>query len=133
MIQNEHQYRTSKTALKRFTVAAQHYQPSPDLHPKLAAAQLEAFQGQIETLRAELAEYEALKSQSLTLDTAPLEALGEDLIKARIATGMSQASLAKSLRLKPQQIQRYEASKYASASLSRVLEVARVLRDAGNH
>jgi ribosome-binding protein aMBF1 (putative translation factor) len=67
------------------------------------------------------------------LDTAPLEAIADDLIKARIAAGMSQASLAKSLRLKPQQIQRYEASKYASASLSRVLEVARVLRNAGNH
>ena len=67
------------------------------------------------------------------MDTAPLEALGEDLIKARIAAGMSQASLAKSLRLKPQRIQRYEASKYASASLTRVLQVARLLRNAGNH
>jgi len=38
-----------------------------------------------------------------------------------------QKSLARRLGLKEQQIQRYEASEYASASLARVLSVVEVL------
>ena len=49
------------------------------------------------------------------------------LIKARIARGLSQKSLAGRLGLKEQQNQMYEASEYASASLARVRSVAEVL------
>ena len=45
------------------------------------------------------------------------------LIKARIARGMSQRDLAERIGLKEQQIQRYEATDYASVSLSRIREV----------
>ena len=48
------------------------------------------------------------------------------LIRARIAQGLSQKSLAGRLGLKEQQIQRYEASEYASASLARIRSVAEV-------
>ena len=46
------------------------------------------------------------------------------LIRAGIARGLSQKSLASRLGLKEQQIQRYEASEYASASLARIRSVA---------
>lgn len=49
------------------------------------------------------------------------------LIKARIAQGLSQKDLAGRLGLKEQQIQRHEATDYASASLSRIREVAEVV------
>jgi ribosome-binding protein aMBF1 (putative translation factor) len=130
MIQNEHQYRMSKAALKRFSIALKEYQPSPKLHPKLAVAQREAFQGQIDSLKAELDEFEQLKQNALSLDTEPLENIAEKLIQARVARGFTQAELAAKLKMKTQQIQRYEASKYANASLTRVLEVARVLQNA---
>ena len=45
------------------------------------------------------------------------------LIKARIAQGLSQKELAERIGLKEQQIQRYEATDYASANLSRIKEV----------
>ncbi len=130
MIQNEHQYKVSKAALNKFLLALEQYQPSANLHPKLATAQREAFQGQIDTLKAELEEYKQLKNQELNINTAPLEHLGEDLIRVRVARGYTQAQLAAKLKMKPQQIQRYEASKYASASLARVLEVVNVLQNA---
>jgi ribosome-binding protein aMBF1 (putative translation factor) len=130
MIQNEHQYKVSKAALNKFLLALEQYQPSAGLHPKLAAAQRQAFQGQIDTLKAELEAYEHLKAQEPSINTAPLEQIADDLIRARIASGYTQAQLAAKLKMKPQQIQRYEASKYASASLARVLEVARVLQNA---
>ena len=130
MIQNEHQYKVTKAALHKFMLALEQYQPSPTLHPKLAVAQRAAFQGQIDTLKAEIEEYEQLKNQELTINTAPLEQIADDLIRARVASGYTQAQLAAKLKMKPQQIQRYEASKYASASLARVLEVAKVLQNA---
>ena len=48
-------------------------------------------------------------------------------IKACIARGYTQAELAKRLRLKPQQLQRYEATRYHSVSFRRLLEIARAL------
>jgi len=41
---------------------------------------------------------------------------------------LSQGELADKLGLKEQQIQRYEMTEYASASMNRVLEIAGVLR-----
>jgi transcriptional regulator with XRE-family HTH domain len=57
-----------------------------------------------------------------------VETLPDTLIRARIAAGLSQAALAERLGMKPQQVQRYEATKYASASLTRLLEVARAIQ-----
>ena len=65
----------------------------------------------------------------------PLDGLGTvaelpaTLIKARIARGLSQKDLADRIGLKEQQIQRYEATDYASASLTRIKEVVSALRD----
>jgi HTH-type transcriptional regulator/antitoxin HigA len=50
------------------------------------------------------------------------------LIQARIAQGLSQTDLAERLGMKPQQIQRYEATEYMSASLARLIEIAEVLQ-----
>src|SRR5947199_184943 len=49
------------------------------------------------------------------------------LIQARIAAGLTQKQLAERLGLKEQQIQRYEATGYASASLKRVSAVIQAL------
>jgi transcriptional regulator with XRE-family HTH domain len=49
------------------------------------------------------------------------------LIRARIARGLTQRDLAIKLGLKEQQIQRYEETDYASASLARINEVIRAL------
>lgn len=56
-----------------------------------------------------------------------LSELPATLIKARIAAKLSQKALAERLGLKEQQIQRYEATEYASANLARVIEVSEML------
>lgn len=61
----------------------------------------------------------------LSLDS--FDGLAEGLIKARIASGLSQRELADRLGLKEQQIQRYEADRYGSASLQRVQEIAQAI------
>ena len=54
-------------------------------------------------------------------------ALPQALPQGRIAAGLSQKELAERLGLKEQQIQRDEATDDASASLTRICEVARSL------
>ncbi|WP_029889815.1 helix-turn-helix domain-containing protein [Polycyclovorans algicola] len=79
-------------------------------------------------LVATLESYQAAKSG----DCAPMkQRAGDDpgalLIVARIVRGWSQKELARKLGLKEQAIQRYEAERYRSISLSNLLRVARAL------
>jgi transcriptional regulator with XRE-family HTH domain len=90
--------------------------------------ELKAVLAETRRLEAELDDYEALKEGRGEVGTAKsLEDLPRLLIRARIAAGLTQAELAEELGLKEQQIQRYEATDYESASLSRLTEVADAL------
>ena len=95
------------------------------VHPLIAKAQEDALNSQLADLEGELTEYEAVKAGGF--DLGALKGLGDIpkmLIQARIANGLSQRELAERLGLKEQQIQRYEATEYASASLTRMREIA---------
>jgi DNA-binding Xre family transcriptional regulator len=88
----------------------------------------EGMESQLADLREKLAEYEALRSGKVReLELRSLKELPEALIRARIAAGLSQKELAMRLGLKEQQVQRYEATRYAGASLERVQAVADAL------
>ncbi|AWR87659.1 helix-turn-helix transcriptional regulator [Meiothermus taiwanensis] len=129
-IENEREYRISGAWLRRFEQSLEQLQRAPlgNEHPKLRQARLEALQSQIEDLREQMAQYEALRRREVrSVQVSSLEDLPEALIKARIAAGLTQEQLAKRLKLKKQQIQRYEATHYASASLERLIEIARAL------
>jgi ribosome-binding protein aMBF1 (putative translation factor) len=65
------------------------------------------------------------KRRVITLHS--IEELPKTLIQARIAAGLSQEELAAKLGLKAQQVQRYEANDYQSASLERINKIVRVL------
>jgi len=65
--------------------------------------------------------------QRKLLEVDDLGDLPQALIRARIAARLSQRELAARLDLKEQQIQRYEATDYSSASLARILEVVEAL------
>ena len=93
-------------------------------------AQLEAERSRIMAEGA-IAEYDALTTrpadEPLVFSLDSIEALPLALIKARIAAKLSQKELAERLGLKEQQIQRYEATEYASANMARVIEVSQAL------
>src|SRR5262249_8591733 len=100
----------------------------PEDPAQLQRAEEEALRSQIADLQVQVEEYEALSAGErsvLTLDS--FEELPRALIQARIAAGLGHKDLADRLSLKEQQIQRYEATDYASASLERVQEVIRAL------
>ena len=132
MIKNERQYRITRTQAERFAQTLEGLRSRPEgadgVHPMIAQAQVEAVSSQLADLEAELREYEAIREGKF-----PVEALREAvnlpelLIKARIARGLTQRELADRLGLKEQQIQRYEATDYATAKWSRIREVAGAL------
>lgn len=132
MIKNERQYRITKSQAEKFerALAQVSGEPTGDLasQPLLRKAQEDALRSQLADLRAQLEEYDALRSgQRSVLQLDSFEELPRALIQARIASGLTQKQLADRLGLKEQQIQQYEASEYASASLARVTEVIRAL------
>jgi DNA-binding transcriptional regulator YiaG len=90
--------------------------------------QIAAMRSQLEDLRTEIDEYEAIRSgEHSRLSLESLDQLPRALVAARIAAGLTQADLAKRLGVHVQQIQRYEATGYASASTRRVNDVVRAL------
>ena len=132
MIKNERQYRITKAQAVKFAGALNSLRQRPGedgLHPLIAKAQEDALSSQLADLENELHEYEALKAGDFQMDSLRVVAdLPLILIKARIAQGLSQRDLAERVGLKEQQIQRYEATDYASANLARIKEVASVFR-----
>jgi HTH-type transcriptional regulator / antitoxin HipB len=81
----------------------------------------------IDRLTAEIAEYDKLQQGESVFKISSLTELSIALIKARIASGMTQKELAEKIGVKEQQIQRYEANHYESASFERLREVFEAL------
>ncbi len=131
MIKNDRQYKITKTQSEKFVKALRDISQgasAQDIHPALAKAQKEAIKSQYEELQQELKEYEELKGgKRKTIKVSSFERLPVALIQARIARGLTQKELAQKLGLKEQQIQRYEASSYAKASLSRINQIIDIL------
>ena len=129
MISNERQYTITCSELKKFKASLEELekqsQMKMDFNEQMRhQLYLDALNSQIDTFKEEIAEYERLKSgtvQRLSFDS--LEQLPDALIKARIVRGLTQGQLAISLGLKEQQIQQYESTRYANASLSRIMAV----------
>lgn len=131
MIKNEKQYRISKAQVRRFedALAELGAQKRPaNITPRLWQAQREAAESQLQDLREQVDVYERLhwgKDKQLMLEA--VEDLPKTLIQARIASGMTQEGLALRLGLKTQQVQRYEATEYESASFARIRKVVEAL------
>jgi ribosome-binding protein aMBF1 (putative translation factor) len=130
MIKNDRQFRITKAQAEKFERAIKEAAASPKrkVHPVLQKAEMDALKSQLHDLRREIEEYNALRSgkrKIVALDS--LEDLPKTLIQARIAAGLTQEELAAKLGLKPQQIQRYEATDYHKASIDRMYEILRAL------
>lgn len=132
MIRNERQYRITKAQIRKFESALSQEKEKgledDKVHPLLKNAYLDAIQSQLDDLREQLNDYEKLRSgEKEVYVLESFDDLPKYLIKARIASGLTQKELAERLGLKEQQIQRYEATEYKSANLSRLLQVIKAL------
>ena len=131
MIKNEKQYRITNAQARRFEVALAELtrqQRPANITPRLWQAQRDAAESQLRELQEQIDAYELLhvgKSKELILEA--VEDLPKTLIRARIASGMTQEGLAHRLGVKTQQVQRYEATEYESASFARICKVVQAL------
>lgn len=124
MIKNEKQYQITSKKLDEFKEAISHLKNSIDVNPDLRSIQIGALQAQIEVMESDLEEYLQLKGgQIRQIEIKSFRELPEVMIKARIAKRLTQTELAEKLKMKTQQLQRYEWENYESASLSRICEV----------
>lgn len=128
MIYSDKQYGVSSAQLTKLQEALAAAQERASDQSWLKQAEIDALKSQIADIEAEISEYNLLKSGQVSFSkTYALEELPRVLVQARIASGMSQTDLAEKLSMKPQQVQRYEATDYMGASLGRLIEISRAL------
>jgi HTH-type transcriptional regulator / antitoxin HipB len=129
MIQNERQYKITKTKLRDLKLDLSGLDaPDSDLHTRLMLARKNSLNILIGELEQEIAEYDRLKSGQIT--KFPIESLGDlprVMIEARIAVGMTQKELAEKIGVQEQQIQKYEANHYRAVGFDRLQEVMSAL------
>ncbi len=135
MIKNERQYRITKAQAAKLDAALESFSTQTTnegtTHPRLIKAQADALRSQLESLQGELREYEGIKEGDIPPpDLSYIADVPQDLIRARIASGLSQKELAERLGMPEQQIQRYESVDYESVSFARIAEIAEVLQAA---
>ncbi|MEO8496141.1 MAG: helix-turn-helix domain-containing protein [Planctomycetota bacterium] len=128
MIKNERQYKITKSQIAKFEAALDELAARSGAKSRLRKLEEDSLQSQLDELRNEVKQYEQLQSggrKPIHIDS--FDELPRALVEARIVAGLSQKDLAERLELKEQQIQRYEATDYCSASLTRLKEIAKAL------
>lgn len=99
-----------------------------DVDPLMFKAQQDGMESQLETLEADILEYEALRDGNVeSISLLGLAELPLGLIKARIARGLTQKQLAELIDVKPQQIQRWEHEDYENVGFIKLVEIAKAL------
>ena len=129
VIRNDRQFRMVRAAAERLQRAvAELPQHTRGLDSRLADAVDRSYRRKLADITRQLRDYEALKGGSVrSVPLRDLGSVGEVLIAARVAKNWTQADLAEALGVHAQQIQRYEALGYATASLERLAEIADAL------
>ena len=128
MIRNERQFRV--TTAQRARLAKDLTKPGSEGVPDwVAQASRAAIVAQIMEMDHEIAEYLDIREGTLpsAAEVADLADLPRSPTVVRIAAQLTQRDLADRLGLREQQIQRYEATDYAGASLGRLEEVMHAL------
>lgn len=127
MIQNKKQYMVTNSQMSKLKTALKMAEGSKSkMDPRLQKAMVAGLQSQIDDLKREMEEFQALE-KTRCIGIANVDELSALLTKGRIARGYTQKELAEKMRLSPQQIQRYEATGYRAASFARIQETIRVL------
>ncbi len=132
MITHERQIQIANAELKRFEEALAERTasgPSPNVHPRIHQAMLDAMASEPDELRAKLDRYDDLRSGRIAQRTLnSWRELPIALIEARIAAHLTQRELAQRLGVPEQQVQRWEANSYAGVAIERLQEIADALQ-----
>ena len=127
MITNERQYLITQAQAAKFRDALA-AAATEGLPPKALKALRDGAQSQLAELEEQITEYDALRAGKIVSITADsITGIGDALVKARIIRKLTHKALAERMDLAEQQIQRYEATRYAGVSIERLQAVADAL------
>jgi len=130
MIKNERQLWVTRTQLEKFTAHLAQIEKLKHEGKSSPLLEIEenAIKSQIKELRNQISTYETLWASRQPIPVLQsFNAIPRALIEARLSLGLNQKEFADLLKLKEQQVQRYEATEYETASLSRIKEIIEVL------
>jgi transcriptional regulator with XRE-family HTH domain len=102
--------------------------PQAGIAPEMHRARIAGMESMVESLRREVREYQGLVAgdrESIQITT--WSDLPAAIIKHRIASGWSQAEFARRLKVRPQQVQRWEEMDNQTVSFSTLCEMAELL------
>ncbi|XZO00543.1 MAG: ATP-binding protein [Microcoleus sp.] len=132
-IKNHQQYQQSLDWLRQFQQFITEFDSNEAFKSegKIWKLPQESYQTKIETLNLEIAEYERLincdKKQPLHINVESLRKLPDALIKARIASKISQKELADRLEIDEEIIKQHEDTDYQCASFLEIIEISTAL------
>lgn len=128
LIKSDEEYQAALERRQRLMEAELHHLAHPLADPRAQGGVLEGERYARSIAEAELAEYDALRSGSVTW--AVLESLGdlpELLVRARIAAGLTRADLALRLGLAEAAIVAWEENGYMEAPLRDLIRAAEAI------
>lgn len=131
MIRNEHERRVTQRKLTELAEAAdaKGREPMPyGRDPEMHQLVIDGIHTRIAELQAELSAYVSLAAGEVAIALPDLDALGDELVRARIASGLSQRQLSEAAGLAEGVIRRYERENYKGASLHRLQLVQQTLQ-----
>lgn len=128
MIKNQKQAGITKDRLTELAQAKSSLESNTTMNGFERQLAENSIHAMIDDLQSQLELYEGLVGGNFNvLEPKNLRELPDILIAARLALKLSQEALAERLGLKAQQIQRYEATDYETASWPRIIEVSTAL------
>ncbi len=131
MIKNEREYKNIRSDLAKFRTTLDYLAKARnkgEINSKKIKIQEEATKSMIKTLERELKDYEDLKLGKYKANLKLVDVLPVHLIQTRITLNWTQKDLAKRVGTSEQQIQRYEATDYESASLGTIRHISGIMR-----
>ena len=123
MIQNKRQYNVTKKQIETLSQGLEAaVQEKTDMDPQLYEAMVAGIRSQIDDLKQRTPRVRRV-AECVFVAHEVFRRLRSRADPRPCARGLTQNELAKKLNLKPQQIQKYEATQYKGASLKRILDI----------
>lgn len=132
LLTNERQYRNTKKLMAEFEESLAKLARHPEFEaqdPLFQRAHIGSLKLQISQFKDQLKEYESLKGGKFNFKKTPsVHEIPEWLIRARIATGMSEEGFARLLKVTKKEIEHYELIDYADASFGFMIRALEALQ-----
>lgn len=130
MIKTEKEYELTKAQVAKFEEGLANFSTSmshSSLHPLLLKAQEESLKSQLNDLKEQICQYELTKECRTNFCVNDLQDLPTTLIKARIASGLSQRGFADFIGIDENELIEFENSHYKDASSEILTKAAEAL------